>query len=346
MSGTARIIVAEARMPFVRDGAALHADSLRGQLRRRGHEVDTVALPLEERKGALLASAAAWRLLELSSSNARPVDVLIATRFPTYCARHPRKVVWLMHQHRPAYELYGTEYTDFTASEDDVRLRERLIALDSRMLGECERIFTNSQNTASRLARFNGLAATPLYHPPPLAGQLQPGPYGDYVLVVARLEPLKRVHLAIRAIASVRHPVRLVIVGEGSQRAALERMALDAGAANRVEFVGAVWAEDTARWYAGALAVVYVPFDEDYGYVTLEAFLAARPVITARDSGGPCEFVRDGETGFVVDPDPRAIAGAIDTLAADRAAAQRFGCAGQSRARTITWDGVIEQLLG
>jgi glycosyltransferase involved in cell wall biosynthesis len=346
VSDISRIVVAEARVPFVRDGAQLHSQALCEQLRARGYDAETVALPFEPEKSAVLAQAAAWRLLNMSTSNTRPVDVLIATRFPTYFVRHPRKVAWLMHQHRPAYELYGTAYSDFTSSDDDVRLRERLIALDSHMLGECTRIFTNAQNTANRLATFNGLTGKPLYHPPPLAGRLHAGPYENYVLAVARLEPLKRVDLAVRAMAHVTLPLRLVVVGEGSQRTTLERAAADSGVGDRIEFVGAVWADQTARWYANALAVVYTPFDEDFGYVTLEAFLAARPVITSRDSGGPLEFVRDGENGMVLDPDPKAIAAAINTLAADRAAAERFGAAGRARARMITWDGIIEQLLG
>lgn len=346
MSDISRIVVAEARGPFVRDGAELHSQALCEQLQARGYDAETVALPFEPEKSGLLAQAAAWRLLDVSTSNARPVDVLIATRFPTYFARHPRKVVWLMHQHRPAYELYGTAYSDFTSSNDDARLRDRLIALDSKTLGECTRIFTNAQNTANRLAKFNGLSATPLYHPPPIAGRLRAGPYENYILVVARLEPLKRVDLAVRAMADVTPPLRLVVVGEGSQRTILERAAAESGAGDRIEFVGAVWADETARWYANALAVVYAPFDEDFGYVTLEAFLAARPVITSRDSGGPLEFVRDGENGMIVDPDPKAIAAAINTLSADRAAAERFGAVGCALARTITWDGIIEQLLG
>ena len=100
------------------------------------------------------------------------------------------------------------------------------------------------------------------------------------------------------------------------------------------------------RLYADALAVIYVPFDEDYGYVTLEGFLAAKPVVTARDSGGPLEFVSDGTNGFVCDPDPTAIAAAVARLAADRPLAERLGRAGERTARAITWDGVIEQLVG
>jgi len=137
-----------------------------------------------------------------------------------------------------------------------------------------------------------------------------------------------------------------VIVGEGSTRAALEREAAQSTAADRIEFRGALWGDAVADLYAGARGVVYTPFDEDYGYVTLEAFLAARPVITATDSGGPLEFVRDGVNGFVCAPDAMPLAAAINRLAADRSLAERLGHAGQSVARTITWDGVIEQLLG
>ena len=340
-----RIVVAETRVPWVRDGANLHAEALVTELRQRGHDVETVSLPFSGDKGALLAQASAWRLLDLSSSNGSSIDVLIATRFPTYFARHPRKIVWLMHQHRPAYELHGTPYTDFGNGDEDMALRQRLIDLDNRMLGECTRVFTNSRNTASRLKRFNRLSGIPQYHPPPLAGRLREGPYGDYVLAVSRLESIKRVDLAVRAMAYVPPPIRLIIVGDGSQRDALERLAGASDAAGRIEITGSVWGEDLAMLYSGALAVIYPPFDEDYGYVTLEAFLSAKPVITATDSGGTLELVRDGQNGFIGRPDPAVIGQAIARLAADRALAARLGAHGRALAQTITWDGVVERLL-
>jgi glycosyltransferase involved in cell wall biosynthesis len=305
-----------------------------------------VTLPFTGRKDELLDQACAWRMLNLSTSNARPIDVLIATRFPTWFARHPRKVVWLIHQHRAAYELFETPYSDFTDSEPDRHLRERIAALDSRMFAECERIVTNSRNTAKRVEHFNGVSARPVYHPPPLAGRLRDGPYGDYMLVVARLEALKRVDLVLRAIAQVSSPIRLVVVGDGSLRADLEREAAALNLGHRVSFAGSLWGDPVADLYAGALGVVYAPFDEDYGYVTLEAFLAAKPVITTTDAGGPLEFVRDGANGFVCEPNATSLAAAIERLSADRSLAERLGRAGRHVAETITWDGVIEQLLG
>ena len=342
-----RIIVAEAQVPFVRGGAELHVQALIDQLRTRGFEVEKVAVPFRPQpKSDLLAQAAAWRLLDLTASNGRPIDLLIATRFPTYFARHPRKVAWVIHQHRAAYELCGTSYSDFEHTEVDVGLRKRLVELDTRMLGECRRVFANAQNTANRLAKFNDVQATALYHPPPLAGQLRSGRFGDYFLVVGRLDPVKRVDLAIRALARVPPSMRLIIVGDGAERGRLEQLATETGGRDRVVFKGSVDGADLIALYADARAVLYTPFDEDFGYVTLESFLSGKPVITTRDSGGPLEFVVDGVNGFVCDPDSDAIAAAASRLAGDAALAQRLGTAGATRARTVTWDGVVEQLLG
>ena len=110
-----RILVCEAQVPFVRGGAESLVRELVGQLRLRGYETDLVSVPfkwypLEE----LFSHAAAWRLLDLSAKpTARPIDLVIATKFPTYCVRHPRKVTWLVHQHRAAYELAGTAFSEF-----------------------------------------------------------------------------------------------------------------------------------------------------------------------------------------------------------------------------------------
>jgi glycosyltransferase involved in cell wall biosynthesis len=342
-----RIIVADAHVPFVTGGAELHVRSLIDVLRQRGHDVDLVALPFRSQpKEDLLAQAAAWRLLDLSSSNGQTVDLLIATRFPTYFARHPRKVAWVIHQHRAAYELCGTPYSDFEHTEMDVGLRRTLFDLDARMLGECRHVFANSNNTARRLQTFNGVPAEGLYHPPPHADRLRQGPYGDYVLVVGRIESVKRVDLAIAAMAHVPPPVKLVVAGEGSQRGSAEHTAAAHGVSDRIVFTGAIGGDTLIDLYAGSLAVVYAPFDEDYGYVTLEAFLCAKPVITATDSGGTLEFVVHDQNGFVCAPEPAAIGAALASLASNRARAAQLGQAGLTRARQITWDGVVERLLG
>jgi glycosyltransferase involved in cell wall biosynthesis len=339
------VLVCEAQVPFVQGGAEAHVRELIRQLRAHGHDAELVSVPFKwYPKTEILTHAAAWRLLDLSESNGRLIDLLIATKFPTYFARHACKVAWLIHQHRAAYELAGTPFSDFAHTEEDVALRERIVALDRTMLRECRRLYTNSANTAARVKRFNGLDAEPLYHPPRLAARLHGGDAGSYVLSVGRLESVKRVDLAVRALAQAPRDVTLIVAGTGTQRAALEALASSLGVDSRVRFVGEVRDDDLIDLYAGALAVIYPPYDEDFGYVTLEAFLARKPVVTTVDAGGPTEFVVDGVNGWVCPPEPRAIGEAIGRLHADRPRASAQGEAGYDRARTITWDGVIDRL--
>jgi glycosyltransferase involved in cell wall biosynthesis len=341
------VLVCEAQVPFVRGGAEIHVRELVRQLTSRGYDAELVSVPFKwYPKEEILPHAAAWRLVDLSESNGRPVDLVIASKFPTYFVRHPNKVAWLIHQYRAAYELAGTVYSDFGHNERDVGLRDTVIRLDTAMLGECRRLFTNARNTANRVRKYNGLEAEALYHPPRLGPWLQPGPYGDYVLSVGRIEAVKRVDLLVAAMAHVDRPIRLLVAGDGTQRTNVERLASETGVADRVEFLGQVDDGRLVELYRDALAVLYPPYDEDFGYVTLEAFLARKPVVTATDSGGPTEFVVDGVNGFVRAPEAAALAGAINALAADRAKAGSLGEAGYDRAKAITWDGVIEKLTG
>ena len=341
-----RVLILEAQTPFVHGGAEILVRQLADALRERGYDADIVSIPFkDEPRDELMAHAAAWRLIDVSESLGRPVDLAIATKFPTYLARHPAKIAWLVHQYRAAYELCGTPYSDFSHTEQDVGLRDRLIRLDTAMLGECHAVYAIAQTITARLEKYNGLPATTLYHPPRLASRLTAGPYGDYVLSVGRIESVKRVDLIVRAMADVDRPMQLVVAGEGTQRENVERAAHAAGVADRVTFLGRVDDDRLIELYAGALAVVYPPYDEDLGYVTLEAFLSRRPVVTCVDSGGPNEFVAHATNGFVCEPSAEAIAQAINRLAGDRRLAASLGSAGFDVASRITWDGVIERLV-
>src|SRR3954471_75263 len=227
-----RIVVCEAQVPFVHGGAEVHVRELLRELTARGYDAELVSVPFKwYPKEEILPHAAAWRLLDLSESNGRPIDVVIATKFPTYFVRHPNKVTWLIHQYRAAYELCGTPYSDFGHNERDLGLRDELIRLDTEMLGECRRLFTNAENTANRVRKYNGLAAEALYHPPRLAPRLQAGGYGREVASGGGGAGVQRVDLLVSAMARVDTPIRMVVAGEGTQRANVERAAHEAGGA-------------------------------------------------------------------------------------------------------------------
>lgn len=339
------VLVCAVQVPLVEGGAELHARGLLQELRRQGFRADLVNVPFKwDPKDEILLHAAAWRLLDLSESNGEPVDLVIGTKFPSYFARHPNKVTWLVHQHRAVYELCGTAYSDFALTPRDVALRDAIIELDTKMLKESRRVFTIARTVTERVEKFNGVCAETLYHPPKLADRLRRGEPGSYVLLVGRLESIKRPELAIHALAHAPAGLSLLVVGDGSQRQAAERVAAELGLSGRVRFLGTVDDDTLIELYAGCLAVVFAPYEEDYGYVTLEAFLSRKPVITASDSGGVREFVEDGETGLVCEPDPHAIGEALGRLAADHALRTRLAEAGYERARQITWEGVVARL--
>jgi glycosyltransferase involved in cell wall biosynthesis len=341
-----RILVCEAQVPFIRGGAESLVRDLVSQLRLHGYDADLVSVPFKwYPPEELFAHAAAWRLLDLSESAGRRIDRVIATKFPTYFVRHPDKVTWLVHQYRAAYELADTAYSEFKHRSLDVAVRDRLIALDATMLQESRAIYTIARTVTARLARYNGLAAETLYHPPRLAARLHGGPASGYILSVGRLESVKRVDLIIDALATTPPGVHVKIAGTGTHREAFERQVATLGLTSRVQFLGEVDDETLIALYAGSIAVVYPPFDEDFGYVTLEAFLSKKPVITTRDAGEPALFVEDGVNGRVTDPTPEALGAAMAGLYDRPDVGIRMGEAGYEQARQITWSATIERLV-
>lgn len=346
MSGGRRILVAAPQVPFLRGGAELHAELTVRALAAAGHQAELVTLPYTW-TGDLssLDQALAWRLASFEHTALGSTDLLVATKYPSYLGRHPNKVAWVFHQQREVYDLHPTRFGSFGLADDERSLRQALVELDLESLAECRALFTNSGNTADRLERYCGVAAEPLYAPPPLHDRLRPGPFGEYLFFVGRLDPIKRLDLTIRALASTRQPVRLRVAGRGPQREELEELARTLGVADRVEFLGFASDDEVIDLYAGCLAVVLTPHDEDYGFTTLEAFFAGKPVVTCHDAGGVLEFVRDGETGFVAAPEPAALAERIDALVADRALCEQMGAAARETVRDrVSWERAVAAL--
>jgi glycosyltransferase involved in cell wall biosynthesis len=330
-----RIAVCRPQVPFARGGAEIFTDELAQQLRARGHEADVVSVPFKWYPGQrVLTQAFVWRLLDLTEADGRPIDLVVATKFPSYCVRHPNKVVWLLHQFRQAYELDRTGLGQFSETVEDRATRRRVQRLDGTALGEARKLFATSHNVAGRLQRSTGLEAEVLPHPPQELAY-RTDAYEPFVFSVGRLDRAKRIDLLIQAAA--RQDVDVVIAGEGPDRKRLESLAN-----GRVRFIGRVSPDELADLYARCRAVFYAPVDEDFGMVPFEAFLAAKPVVTTTDAGGPLDVVRDGETGRVVEPTVEAVAAA---LAIGEEEARAWGRAGRAIAEQVTWEHAIDRLL-
>lgn len=338
------ILVCSPQVPFVRGGAEMLAEGLRDALNQMGHRAELVSLPFQWLPHAqLFQSALAWRLLDVTTANGVKIDRIITTKFPSYAAQHPHKVVWLVHQYRQAYDWYGTPLSEFTASPQDQATREKLFTLDRRMLGEARARYAISKNVAARLKRFNALDATPLYPPPKLTGKFFAGEYGDSILYVGRLDRAKRVDLLLRALAKTKRG-RVIIAGTGIEEQNLQRLAQSLNIASRVEFDGFVDDAHMPELYANARAVYYAPVDEDYGFATVEALMSARPVITTDDAGGVLEFIENEHDGWVTRADENEIAQSLAQAFENAEMCRTRGERGRELVREISWQRVVEVL--
>lgn len=344
-----RIGLISSARPMVLGGGRFIVEWLEEKLRERGHQVEAIFIPTTEEPDSVLDQMFAFGLMDLDSH----FDRVITFRPPAHMVRHRRKVCWFIHHIRHFYDLWDSpDYNPVHGKVAGEALRDVIQAADTVALAGAYRLFTNSRVMANRVKAFNGLDATVLY-PPVLSPELFfDAGLGDEVVCICRLVHHKRQHLLVEAMGHVRSPLRLRLSGVASDEgyvAHLRRLAAQAGVEDRVIIENRwITEQEKAQQLAGSLAAAYVPFDEDsYGYPTLEAAHARRCTLVLADGGGVTEFVTDGVTGLVVDPDPQAIGAALDSLYLDRQKTARMGEAANDRIRElgIDWDTVIGQLL-
>lgn len=344
----ARVAVVSSHPPFARGGHLVVARSLVEALRQAGHDAELVLTPQNRfgRQGA--AYAATW-LTDVGESDGRPIDQVVSLRFPAYAVRHPNHVCWLVHTMREYYDQWDAfSATLSRANQVKEGIRRRLVhAADRRLLGpgRLRSLFCISGTVQRRLDQHLGLRADVL-HPPPPGRPYRCDEYGDYVFAVSRLTPLKRLDLLVRALAEPgARAVRAVVAGDGPEASGLRALAAGLGVADRVSFIGTADEATVLEHYARCRAVCFTPVDEDYGFVTIEAFASSKAVVSSVDSGGPAELVSDGHNGFLCPPEPSAIASALARLCEDRALAERLGAEGRRLTEAMRWPDVVRRLV-
>lgn len=342
------VLICTTQVPFTTGGGESHVEGLRQALIAAGYNAEVSALPFQWYPPMeIMRSALAWRLLDLSEANGRPIDLMIGMKFPAYLAAHPKKVLWIMHQHRSAYNLWGTPFDDLSTYPEGPRVRQWIRDCDDRFIADAKKVFANSQTVAERLRHFNNVASEVLYHPPPRADQLRVGETGDYVFYPSRLEPQKRQELLIEAARYSQTAVKIVLAGSSRDVQRYESLMKKYDVGDRVSLRGFVTETEMIDLYANALGICYLPFDEDYGYVTLEGMLSGKPVIVPVDGGGATEFISHNEDGLITEAEPKAIAAALDSLFSDRERARAMGARGLEKIRSfnLSWSHVVEKLI-
>jgi glycosyltransferase involved in cell wall biosynthesis len=342
-----RIAVVTSSPPMAEGGHMVIARELTRALREAGHDAHIIVTPQNRFGHQASAYLATW-LTDLTSSEGRPIDQVISLRYPSYAVRHRRHVCWLNHTMREYYDRWP-EFSAAISWRNRIKesVRRALIHRADRhfLLHGVQRRFAISATVQSRLERW-GQIPSEVLHPPAPARPYRCDGYGDYLFAVSRLTPLKRFDLLLEALA---HPaargIRAVIAGEGEARDQLLAARRRLGLETRVEFVGRVDDAQLLDHLARCRAVAFTPLDEDFGFVTVEAFASRKAVVTCTDSGGPTELVTDGVHGLVCEPAAAALAAGLRRVMDDAAAAERMGQAGAARAATLRWDATVHALL-
>ncbi len=345
-----KIAIATVQVPFVTGGAEILTGMLKEELLKRGHQADIVTIPFKWYPNeSLLNSMMMGRMIDLSEMGGEKIDRVIAMKFPAIYVKHDHKVLWLMHQHRQAYDLWGTEYGDLHMTPDGKKVRDFICECDKKYISEAENVFTIAENTSKRLKKYCDIDSVTLYHPPLNYEKLHCEDYKDYVFYPSRINPIKRQRLLVEAAKYVRTDVKIVLAGSGSETEMdhLKNMIKKNHLQERVKLAGFISEKEKLEYYASCLGVYFGAYDEDYGYITLEAFFAEKPVIVHPDAGGPLEFVEDGINGFVVEAEAKKIAQKLDYLYENRDKAADMGRSGKKSLydKHMDWDYVIDKLL-
>ena len=339
-----RIAVVTSSPPMVEGGHMVIARSLVQALRGAGHSAEIVVTP-QNRFGRQASAYLATWLTDVSSSEGQPIDQVISLRYPSYAVRHPNHVCWLNHTMREYYDLwdrFSGQLSTLGAVKERIR-RAAIHAADHYLLKRnVSRLFVQSRTIQRRLAMWRDLESTVLYPPAPQRPYRCDG-YENYVFMVSRLTPLKRADLLIEALAQATN-IRAVIAGDGEERGRLQQMIADRGLADRVTLPGRLTDEEVLGHLARCRAVCFPPFEEDYGFVTAEAFASRKAVVTCRDSGGPAELVEDNVTGFIAEPNPQSLAAALARVMSDVANATWMGEAAFAAGARLTWADAVRQL--
>jgi len=343
----ARIAVVTSTPPMAEGGHMVIARSLARALTEHGHEAGVVTTP-QNRFGRLASSyVATWFTDVGRTGEGLPVDQVISLRYPSYAVRHPHHVCWLNHTMREYYDLWeGWSRTLPPHGRVKESIRRAVTHTVDRFLltRNVTKLFVQSRTIQKRLERWGNIPSEVLYPPAPQRPYRNDG-YGDYLFVVSRLTRLKRIDLILRALARPEAGgVRCLVGGEGEDRDALERIIKEEKLDHRVTLLGRLDDAQLVEHLAKCRAVAFTPYDEDYGFVTVEAFASAKPVVTCTDSGGPAELVRDGVNGHVAAPDAQAVAVAIARVMSGDAA-PALGAAAAASASAISWRDAVSKLV-
>jgi glycosyltransferase involved in cell wall biosynthesis len=309
-------------------------------------------------------------------------DLVISTKYPAWMVTHKNHICYLQHRLRGLYDTYHftklpvkfnhnnnliktiLDFLDRSSKNPDLEkffyymdelyhkrlnLPEDIFRfphpfIDNAALSQdkIKKFYCISNTVKKRTEYFpEGMTPTVVHHPSFLK-KYYCNEF-DYLFTISRLDGPKRISLIIEAMRYVHDDINLIVAGKGPDESYLKILAKDD---NRIKFIGFINDDEVIDYYSNALAVLYVPYEEDYGLITIEAMMSKKPVITCSDSGGTNEFVSHKISGLIANPSPESIADQINYICKNKMEAVKMGEHGYKLVKDITWEGTISTILG
>jgi glycosyltransferase involved in cell wall biosynthesis len=342
-----KVLIVNNMAPFVWGGAEELAAHLQKNLIIAGHDAEVLRIPFQWQPTARIPS----QMLMVRAFELWNVDHVIALKFPAYFIRHPRKTLWLVHQYRQAYDLFDDGLSNLLSEESGEKVRSLIKEADNESFSESRNIFSISEVTRKRLLKYNGIDSVVL--PPPINDRnlFFPADMGGYIFAGGRINSMKRQHLLLEAMVNASSNVKLVIAGPPDtpyDADRLKKFVSDNNLSNRVKLDLRFLPRQTYADYLNrSSAVACIPYNEDYGYVGIEAAAAAKAIISTNDSGGILSLAKHEITGWVVDPNVDSLAKAMSAVFENTARTKKYGFAALNlmESQNAGWPEIIDELV-
>lgn len=373
-------IVAPSPVPFTVGGAEkLWWGALEYINKHTNHHCELIKVPTkEETFWGLIEAYHAFYTLDLSY-----FDMVITGKYPAWMVQHPNHHIYMLHCLRGLYDCYhflGLEKSLNTDNPNILHLLQmlenpqtsieevfdllfslrgdptleenffqfpsafsRLLIhfFDQKAMQEIQSFSAISKTVANRKEYFPSDAKVEVIYPPSILTDFKNKNY-DYFFTISRLDNAKRIDMIIEAYLKSNTNIPLKIAGTGPLSETFQALTQKD---DRIEMLGFISDDELMEYYANAYAVLFTPYDEDYGLITIEAMMCEKPLLTFSDSGGVVEFVEEGVTGLVCEPSIPKLTKNIDYLSENEALCKEMGKNAKKVVANITWKNCIERLL-
>jgi len=327
-------IVVPVSAKAISGGAELLYQGLKNALNKSGYNARLIELVVDESSFEhILKAYEQFENLDLSH-----YDAVISTKSPSYAIQHKNHLCYLLHTIRVFYDRFDDEMKPTAFNK---KCREQIIQRDNHIFKRLDNLLTIGHEVTLRLMKYNNIYHSQVLHPPLTIDHFNTQSYDNFAFIPSRLHRWKKIDFLINAWQQVNSDIKLYIAGTGEDEAYFKKLAAND---ERIHFLGKINDQELADYYSKCLFVPFAPINEDYGFVTLEAFRSKKMVLSCDDSGEPANMIINNINGYVVPRDEKAFAAQVDLICTNKNKTKQLGEQAYALSEKINWQNTIQEI--